>query len=663
MADTRKSSSRKSGSGKEPPETPRPTDRDDRLSVLVELRGGPGASQAHAMNIAEQIEEPGFKIDHAFQPVPLGEGGGDFAAGTETYIVRGTVADEAEIEALRRRPDVVDVIPDTPIAPFAAMDPMPDVELNESAGVCAIPPCDCGPGTPKGTMADVAAYLGVNQVWSAGFRGTGMVVGVLDSGITAQGRPVKSGETTRRIGRVIGGWPADWGTESSKWGDHGNMCATDVLGMSPEAQLYDLRIAGSGGSPGTISRALQAFQWAIDRHRVDGTPHVLTNSWGIFQETWDATYARNPNHPFTRKVVEAINEGILVLFAAGNCGAGCPDGRCGPDNGPGRSIWGANGHASVMTVGAGNKNEQYIGYSSQGPAALDPNKPDFCSISHFTGYFNSDSGTSAATPILAGVVALLKQAAPTATQGSIKNCLKSTAKDIGPPGFDQHSGAGIVQAKRALDCIRPIVFPPATLRPPCGVVTVRPGCPPPRTLRPPCPPRTFGPPCPPIRTFGPACPPPTLVPRCPPRTLGPPCPPIRTFGPACPPRTVGPPCGIRTVGPPCGIQTAGPSCPPATVACRTIACGIPDPGIPSHGVDPGGYGHEAHDPAEYGYPPPDAGEYGYPPAETAGHGGETGGGDWGGGHEAGAEYGHPETAEYGYPEPGEYGYGDPYAQG
>ena len=93
----------------------------------------------------------------------------------------------------------------------------------------------------------------------------------------------------------------------------------------------------------------------------------------------------NPNHPFTRKVVEAIQEGIFVLFAAGNCGATCPDGRCASDTGPGRSIWGANGHPDVITVGAVNRNEQFVGYGSQGPAALDANKPNFCSITHFTG--------------------------------------------------------------------------------------------------------------------------------------------------------------------------------------------------------------------------------------------------------------------------------------
>ena len=468
-----KAPKKKAGSGKVDNDIPQPIDSDGKYSVLVELRHGPGESPTFAMGTARGISLPGFNLDEEFEPVSLestaGGMGGMDAPSVETYIVRGTVKDEQEVEALRAMPEVAEVWPDTPIAPFPDWESDLQPEDSPAAAPCPIPPCDCSPLTPKGNMADVANYLGVDQIWAAGFRGTGIVVGVLDSGITAQGRPVKAGETSRRIPRVIGGWPSDWGTESAKWGDHGNMCATDVLGMAPDAQLYDMRIAGSGGSPGTISRALQAFNWAINRHRTHGTPHVLTNSWGIYKESWDRTYARNPNHPFTRKVVEAINEGILVLFAAGNCGATCASGKCGTDVGPGKSIWGANGHPQVMTVGAVNKNEQLIGYSSQGPAALDPNKPDFCSISHFTGYNNSDNGTSAATPILAGVVALLKQAKASLNQSQCKSVLKATAKDIGPTGFDQHSGAGIVQALAAYRrLVRPTI---RTLTPVCRPTT------------------------------------------------------------------------------------------------------------------------------------------------------------------------------------------------
>jgi subtilisin family serine protease len=422
-------------------------------SILVEMKV-PKSQGMAAMQLAQDRTIASFQVDTNYEPIPMSpspEMATQFAEDEEIMVVRGQI-EESQIPELEAQPNVIKVYRDTPIAPFISTLPEQHsttlVLPTAATATCPIGTCDCASGTAKGTIADVATYLGVDRIWADGYRGEGIVVGVVDGGITAAGRPVIAGETSRRIPQVIGGWPtANWGTRAATWNEHGNMCSTDVLGMAPNARLYDIRISDGNA----VSAALAGFQWAINQHRIDGTPHILTNSWGIFQEAWDQVYARDPNHPFTRKVVEAINEGILVLFAAGNCGSTCPDNRCSSDSGPGKSIWGANGHPLVMTVGAVNKNEQFVGYSSQGPAALDPQKPDFCSITHFRGYFGSDSGTSAATPIAAGVVALLKQAKPALTQDQAKNALRSTAKNIGAAGWDQHSGAGIIRAKAAFD--------------------------------------------------------------------------------------------------------------------------------------------------------------------------------------------------------------------
>ncbi|MBW4506075.1 MAG: S8 family serine peptidase [Scytonematopsis contorta HA4267-MV1] len=431
--------------------------------VLVEIRLPKNQGLMGASETVSQMNIGSFQLDTSYQPVSINPDeqiAGIMVENEETVIIRGVV-EEDKISELEAQPNVVKVYKDTQIAPFnpATLEKVPEKVEQDTAvpttddkkSNCPIGTCDCSPATAKGTIADVAKYLGVDKIWEAGYKGQGIVVGVVDGGITAEGRPVNPGETIRRVPNVIGGHLPDWGTRARSWGEHGNMSATDVLGMAPEAKLYDLCLAGGDA----ISNAIAAFDWAIKQHRTDGTPHVLTNSWGIFQKNWDEFYATNPQHPFTRKVVEAINEGILVLFAAGNCGGSCPSSRCGEDSGPGKSIWGANGHPLVMTVGAVNKDEQFVGYSSQGPAALDPNKPDFCSITHFKGYFGSDNGTSAACPIAAGVVALLKQAKKDLGQEEAKQALKKTAKDIGAPGFDQHSGAGILQAKAAFDSLLP----------------------------------------------------------------------------------------------------------------------------------------------------------------------------------------------------------------
>jgi serine protease AprX len=478
MAEKKKST--KGGKGKKGSAAPRKAAAggggSDRVRVLVEVRvPDVEAPEAMLSMAAPALDVEGFRLDSDWQPVPLPPPE-DMAASLEaaherTALVRGTVTAD-EREALEAQDRVVKVWDDSPIAPFQrtgqrtglpaggyeAEDSFVQPVESAAMAACPIPPCDCAPGTAKGDLAAVRSYLGVDQIWADGIRGTGIVVGVVDGGITTPTR-VAGG----KIPNVIGGAKADWG-QKALWDGHGEMCATDVLGMASDARLYDLRLPDGSDTIGALlSDAIAAFQWAITRHQADGTPHILTNSWGIFQESWDPAYATDPNHPFTRKVVDALNEGILVLFAAGNCGGTCPDGRCGPDNGPGRSIWGANGHPRVMTVGAANIHDELIGYSSQGPAALDPHKPDFCSISHFEGYFASDSGTSAATPIAAGVVALLEQKGKSVgiplTQDRAKEALKRTAKDIGAGGWDQHSGSGVIHAKKAHDFLYPVTTP------------------------------------------------------------------------------------------------------------------------------------------------------------------------------------------------------------
>ncbi|MGY6655102.1 S8 family peptidase [Amycolatopsis sp. TRM77291] len=81
------------------------------------------------------------------------------------------------------------------------------------------------------------------------------------------------------------------------------------------------------------------------------------------------------------------------------------------------------------------------------------NKPDITaadgvatSVSGFQPFF----GTSAAAPSAAAIAALLKQGKPSATQAEIRNALVSTAIDLGAPGFDPVTGAGVIMTGPAL---------------------------------------------------------------------------------------------------------------------------------------------------------------------------------------------------------------------
>jgi subtilisin family serine protease len=396
--------------------------------VEVRVPSAAGLSDAEA----EGIGGPGFTLDAGYRPVPVPPAGGAGAGlgpAERTVVVRGTI-EEGQEEALRSDPRVVAVWSDARIAPFAHP--------------CGTPDCNSRPLGAKGDLAAMARYLGADRVWDAGQRGAGIEIAILDTGVRRRAVPA-----------VVDGWSPP-GT--SPWGDdgaleHGTMCAIDALAVCPDAAILDLGIMKSAApsTEGFLSDAAAAYDWALDRFRGRGTPQILSNSWGLYRESWGPDYARDPGHPFTRKALEAIDAGMLVVFAAGNCGGDCllPPMACADDLGPGRSIWGANGHPAVITVGAANIEDVWVGYSSQGPAALDPRKPDVCAPSHFAGFTRNDSGTSAACPVAAGVLGLLRGAEPSLRQAEAKEILMTTAHDICEPGWDANSGAGIIRAEAA----------------------------------------------------------------------------------------------------------------------------------------------------------------------------------------------------------------------
>ncbi len=431
-----------------------------RIRVMVEMAVD---TRADTRQIFAYVQEwkgsARFDVDRAYTPVAIrprkAERERILSSGQRVVVVAGWIPRD-DMRALENQPGVLRVSIDTPLEPF----------LEARSTVAAY----SSHGEPIGNVKRLVKKLGVDRIWAKGYRGEGVVVGVVDGGITARGRDVEIGEQARipmppATGRVVDGWPYDWGTTARGWSEHGNMIAFDVQAVAPAVTLWDIRIWEPGADfPGFARNAVAGFRAAIDHYRAHGVPHILTNSWGLYDSTFDPVYAFDPESPVARMVEEALDEGMLVLFAAGNCGASCPAGRCGAgDVGRGKSILGPNGHPRVMTVGAADLHDEWCGFTSQGVATLPPNarKPDFCGYTGFDGYFPSadwtirdfDGGTSAATAVAAGVVALLKQRRPDLSQADAKAALRETAIDIRAAGFDLDSGAGIIRAKAAFNAI------------------------------------------------------------------------------------------------------------------------------------------------------------------------------------------------------------------
>jgi subtilisin family serine protease len=150
--------------------------------------------------------------------------------------------------------------------------------------------------------------------------------------------------------------------------------------------------------------------------------------------------------------------GALVLFSAGNSngavsypatlntvlaiGALSPCGeRKAPTSCDGEFWWGSNYGAELDLMAPG---VNMYSTDIQGAAGYDPGD-----------YYYNFNGTSSAAPAAAGVAALVVGYEPYLTAAEVESRLKSTARDLGAPGWDQYTGWGLVNAYQALTSVCP----------------------------------------------------------------------------------------------------------------------------------------------------------------------------------------------------------------
>ncbi len=198
---------------------------------------------------------------------------------------------------------------------------------------------------------------------------------------------------------------------------------------------------------------------------------VICNAWGVFDpsgETSVVPYSTDPNHPLTAQFRLLSQLGVDIVFAAGNCGQFCPNGRCNPDfTGPGRSINGSNAMPEALTVGAVRSDDLWLGYSGQGPGITGHahDKPDLCAPSQFENDDDagSNTGTSATCGLAAGVVALLRSRWPVSAvnPAGLRTILRDTARQpYGPKGWQARTGHGVIDVAAAAAELQATTPPP-----------------------------------------------------------------------------------------------------------------------------------------------------------------------------------------------------------
>lgn len=272
-----------------------------------------------------------------------------------------------------------------------------------------------------------------------------VVVAVIDTGI--------DGNHVDLDGQKIIGWKDYVGNQSSAYDDHGHgthvsgMVAgegdgnSNYKGVAEGAALVGVKVLDSQGS-GSMSDVAAAIDWCVTNKNVYGID-VINMSLGTSGSS-DGTDAAS------LAVNNAVNNGIIVLVAAGNSGSSKY--TIGSPGAAEKSIT----VAAMADVGEGGFN--LTDFSSRGPTADGRMKPDISApgyninapAANTTNGYAVKSGTSMATPFTAGTVALMLDANPNLTPTQVRNILNSTAEDWGPNGQDVDYGYGRLNGYQAV---------------------------------------------------------------------------------------------------------------------------------------------------------------------------------------------------------------------
>jgi subtilisin family serine protease len=296
-------------------------------------------------------------------------------------------------------------------------------------------------------LSPALAQIHAPDVWASGFRGQGVVVANIDSGVSMNNADLAS----------------KWRGGTNSWLDVHNEHSTPVdsagdgtghgtatmsvmvgaqTGVAPGAKWIAVKMFSDQGSA-QLSDALIGFQWAMDP---DGNP-ATNDAADVVNNSWSQDVVGCEQDDTLHTALQALAAAdILPVFAAGNFGPGISTDPI-PANYP-----------EAFAVGAVTNLNDIAYFSSRGPTTCRTNElvfPDISApgmdvaVARPDGSIAYVSGTSFSAPHVAGTLALLLSAFPNLSTEQQRLALLHGVSDLGPAGPDNTYGYGLLNALNA----------------------------------------------------------------------------------------------------------------------------------------------------------------------------------------------------------------------
>jgi type VII secretion-associated serine protease mycosin len=290
----------------------------------------------------------------------------------------------------------------------------------------------CGSFAYSETLDYNLEVINVADVWACN-RGRGVTVAVVDSGVDLD-HPELVANLTLGETFVSG---TDSPNDDNGHGTHvaGIIAATanngGVIGVAPETRIMPVKVLDSAGS-GSLYDVADGIRWATDNGA-----QVINLSLGTVS-----------NSSTLEEAVEyAVNNGVLLISSAGNCGDGAyRRNGCSYQDQPSYPA----ALSDVVAVASTDEFNNQSSFSNQG-SCVELAAPGSDIYSTYPeNEYETLSGTSMAAPHVAGVAALVWAHYPGWNSDQIRRQLRETAADLGSSGWDSRFGYGLVNAGEAI---------------------------------------------------------------------------------------------------------------------------------------------------------------------------------------------------------------------